>query len=259
MGPTNRSALDVVYATLDDCAEATGLVVVVDVIRAFTTAAHVLARGATEIWPVADIDEAFAVRRAHPEVLLMGEDHGIKVDGFDTGNSPSRLDEIDVAGRTVVQRTSAGTQGIARSVNADRLLAASFVCAEATARAIRALADGHVTFVVTGADRRRDGDEDRACADYLVALLDDDRPDPEPFLRRVAASTAGRVFMEAARPASVGRRPPRPSPVEQRRRNSFPVADIELATQVDRFDFAMRVVRGDRDVLRAARDVPAMR
>lgn len=220
------------YATLADCHTATGLVVVVDVIRAFTTAAHAFARGAAEIWPVTDVDEAFALRRAHPEVVLMGEVDGVKVDGFDAGNAPSQLDGISFTGRTVVQRTSAGTQGVARSRNAERMLVASFVCASATARAIHRLADAQVTFVVTGVDDRRDGEEDRACAEYLAALVRGDDPDPAPYLRRVWASTAAGRFLDDADPA-------------------FDVADLHLATQVDRFDLAMVVSRGRRDVIRA--------
>lgn len=231
---TDPSAPDVRYATLDDCDGATGLVVVVDVIRAFTTAAHVLDRGAAEIWPVSGIDEAFALRDRHPGVLLMGEEGGIKVTGFDAGNSPSQLDGIEFAGRTVVQRTSAGTQGIVRSVRADRMLAASFVCAAATARAIRRLADDRVTFVITGLDDGRDGEEDLACADYLAALLRGEEPDPAPFLDRVPASTAAGHFTDGDRP-------------------DFPVADLDLATDLDRFDFALHVTRSDRSVLRAVR------
>jgi 2-phosphosulfolactate phosphatase len=132
----------------------------------------------------------------------------------------------------VVQRTSAGTQGIARSVAAEHMLAASFVCAAATVRAIRRLADRRVTFVVTGVDRHRDGAEDVACADYLSALLRGEAPDPARYLRRVPASTAGRHFTDEGRP-------------------ELPAADLVLATELDRFDFAMRVTRGERNVLRA--------
>lgn len=234
MHATHDRPIDVRYATLDDCREATGLVVVVDVIRAFTTAAHVFDRGAAEIWPVAGVDEAFALRRANPDVLVIGEEDGVKVDGFDAGNSPSRLDGIDFAGRTVVQRTSAGTQGIARSSRADHLLAASFVCAGATVRAIRGLADGRVTFVVTGADAQRDGEEDRACADYLAALVQGAHPDPAPYLARVPRSTAGREFLGPDR-------------------SHRPAADLDLAMELDRFAIALHVERGERDILRARR------
>ena len=224
------------YATLDDCHRADGLVVVVDVIRAFTTAAHVLERGAREIWPVARVEEAFALRDGHPDVLLIGEQGGRRIDGFDAGNSPSQLDGVDFSGRVVVQRTSAGTQGIACSVGAERMLAASFVCASATVRAIRALGADRVTFVITGTTGGRDGDEDRACADLLAASLRSGRPSPhEPFLERVARSDAARLFRDPGDP-------------------DFPPADLDAVTDVDRFDFALRVERvSGRAVLRAFR------
>ncbi len=44
----------------------TGPVVVVDVIRAFTTAAYAFDAGAEAIYLVADVDEALAVRRGPP-------------------------------------------------------------------------------------------------------------------------------------------------------------------------------------------------
>jgi 2-phosphosulfolactate phosphatase len=232
------SEFDVQYASLETCDRARGLVVVIDVIRAFTTAAHVLDRGAREIWPVAGIEEAFAIREQHPDVLLIGEQHGVPVNGFDAGNSPSQLDQVDFSGRVVVQRTSAGTQGITRSVHADHLLAASFVCAAATVRAIRALADGRVTFVITGASADRDGEEDRACADFLASLLSRasaarGRPRPEPFIDRVLRSDAARLFVPDDQP-------------------HFPAIDLDLVTDVDRFDFALRVVEeAGRSVLRA--------
>jgi 2-phosphosulfolactate phosphatase len=225
--------MEVRYATLDDCHTADGLVVVIDVIRAFTTAAHVLDRGAREIWPVAGIEEAFALRERHPDVLLIGERGGLQVEGFDAGNSPSQLDGVDFSGRTVVQRTSAGTQGIARSVRADVMLAASFVCATATVRAIRALADGRVTFVVTGASAARDGDEDRACADLVAASLTSGRhAAPGPYVDRVVHSDAARQFHDTDKP-------------------DFPAEDLDRATELDRFDFALRVERhAGRAVLR---------
>lgn len=226
-----RDAPRVRYVTLDDCATATDLVVVIDVLRAFTTAAHLFDRGAAQIWPVAGVDEARALRGAHPGVVLAGEEHGMPVAGFDLGNSPSQLDGAAVAGATVVQRTSAGTQGVVGSAAADRMLVASFVCATATVRAIRRLADDQVTFVLTGVDDR-DGEEDRACAEYLAALVGGADPDPEPYLQRVWASSAAQWFLDDARPA-------------------FPVADVELACEVDRFDAAMVVTRGARDVIRA--------
>ena len=118
--------------------EATGAVVVVDVLRAFSTAAYALASGAREIYLVGGVAEALAFKAAHPGTLAMGEEHGRRPAGYDFANSPADLAEADVAGRTIVQRTSAGTQGVVAALAAERLWCAALVTASATARAVRA-------------------------------------------------------------------------------------------------------------------------
>ncbi len=54
-----------------DCLEARGLVVVIDVIRAFTTSAYAFAAGADKIILVRAVEEAFDLRTKYPESLLM--------------------------------------------------------------------------------------------------------------------------------------------------------------------------------------------
>ncbi len=120
-----------------------GAVVVVDVIRAFTTAAYAFASGAAEIYLVGTVDEALAFKAAQPGSLAMGEERGLRPNGFDFPNSPAKVRAADLDGRTLVQRTSAGTQGVVRAVDASRLWAASLVVASATARATLALGPDH--------------------------------------------------------------------------------------------------------------------
>ena len=213
-------------ANLETCGSVTGVAVVIDVIRAFTTAAYAFAAGAREIIPVGTLDEALALRERFPDVLLMGETGGWKPSGFDFGNSPAALVERDLHSKRLVQRTGAGTQGLVRSLQADVLLAASFANAAATARYIERLAPSEVTLVITGVFPDRDGDEDIACADYIAALLRGEAPDPAPFTERALASDAARLFTDPDHPA-------------------FPAADRALCADVDRFDFAMLVERRD--------------
>ncbi len=210
--------------TLDECEQTTGLVVVIDVLRAFTTAAFAFAAGVTEIRLVSRAEEAFAGRERWPDALLMGEENGRFIPGFDFGNSPSALDGLDLNGRRFIQRTSAGTQGVVRSTQADAVLAASFVCAAATLRAVHALQPEQVSFVNTGLGRGWDGEEDRACSDYLTALLRGEQPDPAPYLERVRDSRNGRFFATSTLP-------------------DLPGSDLDRATDLDRFGFAMRARR----------------
>jgi 2-phosphosulfolactate phosphatase len=175
--------------------EARGTVVVIDVLRAFTTAALALDRGAEAIVLVADVDEALRLRERWPGSLAMGEVDGARPDGFDLSNSPAEIAAADVAGRRLIHRTTAGTRGaFAAAAGARTLHAAAFVCAAATVAALAALDPDHVTFVITGRHGDLDGDDDRACAEFLAARLAGRAPDPDPFLERVRRSSAGRRF-----------------------------------------------------------------
>src|SRR5919199_4781682 len=120
------------YVNDDTGATAPGLVVVIDVLRAFTTAAYAFAAGATEVIPVSTVEQAFALRHRFPDALIAGEIKGIQVPGFDLGNSPSEVMRTPMAGKRLIHRTSGGTQGLVHAVHAMPLLACSFVCAGAT-------------------------------------------------------------------------------------------------------------------------------
>ncbi len=222
-------------ATLETCADATGTVVVIDVLRAFTTAAFAFDAGAEDITLVSEIETAFALREEHPDWLIMGEERGLPVDGFDFSNSPSALVGRDLTGRHLVQRTSSGTQGVVRSGKADHLLASSLCCARATVMYLACLRPETVTMVITGSHEGALGDEDVACADYLEALLRGEGAEPERIRERVRSSRAAQKFYD-----------PSPGP--------FPAADLELSLEVDRFSFAMVVRReGERLVMRPER------
>lgn len=181
--------MDLRFASLQTCAEAQGLVVVIDVVRAFSTAAYAFAAGAEKIVLVSTLEEALKLREQIPGSLCMGETGGLPMADFDLWNSPSQVQSMDLRGKTLIQRTSAGTQGMVRSVQAERLLAGSFVVAAATARTILQIAPEVVTFVATGTqeDDPRLGREDYACAEYIAALVDcliegKEKPEPTRFL-----------------------------------------------------------------------------
>ena len=216
--------IQIQYFSLAEADRATGTVVVIDVLRAFTTAAFAFAQGVKRILPVADVAEALALAEEVGGAEVMGEVKGFKPEGFTYSNSPGALRGLDLKDGVLVQRTSAGTQGLVRAVQADALYAASFVVAQATAQAVRLSQPAQVSFVITGVSEGRDGDEDLACAEYIAALLRGETPDPEPYLARVATSTVGRDFASG----SLG---------------YLLKEDVQLCLQLDRFSFAMPVRR----------------
>ena len=217
--------MEIARGSLETCSRETDTVVAIDVLRAFSTAAYALAAGVDSIVLVSTIEEAFALKDRLPGVLLMGEVGGLPIEGFDFDNSPAPFETLNLLGRRMVQRTSAGTQGIVRSRNARHLLAASFCCAGATIEYLRRLNPERVTLVPTGrGENDGQGDEDVACADYLEALLKGERPDGVPYLKRVRESRAGRKFLDPGQP-------------------DFPPRDLERCMEIDRFPFALVVHR----------------
>lgn len=147
-------------------------VVVIDVIRAFTTAVAVFEAGAAEIRCVAGLDEARALATSLPGSLLIGEERGVAPAGFDAGNSPIDLGGHDWVGRTVVQRTSNGTRGLARFAGAAVVLAAAAANVGATAAWVRDNTVGAVLVVGTGSTT---GDLD--CGRRLAELIAGGAPD----------------------------------------------------------------------------------
>lgn len=95
-----------VYHLLEGAKQATGLVVIIDVFRAFSLECYIAAQNPARLMPVQSIDEAFALKRILPESILIGERHGKKCIGFDFGNSPSQIRTYNLKDKTVIHTTS---------------------------------------------------------------------------------------------------------------------------------------------------------
>jgi 2-phosphosulfolactate phosphatase len=231
--------MDIVIASLlAGAKEATGSVAVIDVFRAFTTAAVVLANGASRITMVGTVEEALALRDSGVGQVCMGEVGGRAPAGFDFGNSPVEVSAIDFRGRAVIQRTSAGTQGIVSASQAERLYAASLVTASATARALLSGMPDRVTLVAMGNNAIVRTDEDELCALHLRNLLEG----------RLGAGGAVRQMILASGEAKRFRDPARPH---------LNPGDLDIALDIDRYDFAIRVcLEEGRPVARIERPGP---
>jgi 2-phosphosulfolactate phosphatase len=210
-----------IYSLLEGAERATGSVAIIDVFRAFTSAAVALANGATSIVMVRTVEEALALR----EVGIgqcMGEVRGQAPDGFDFGNSPFEISIIDFSGKTIIQRTSAGTQGIVAASKAKRLYAASLVTAGATVRALLSGSPDQVSLVAMGDNGLKRTDEDELCAIHLRNRLEGRRGDPDSIRRLILASGEAQRFHDPARPY-------------------LHPKDVDIALDIDRYDFTVRV------------------
>ena len=162
---------------LTGAADAQGIVVVIDVLRAFSCTALMLHYGARDLALVRTPQEALAFRDRDPDYLVAGEVKGVKVEGFDLGNSPADIvakGEAFFRNRRVAVRSSAGTQGVlAAAASAEQVILGSYMTADAIARYIRTIGgnDAVVTIVAMGFEGITPSVEDERCGDYIEHLL----------------------------------------------------------------------------------------
>jgi len=109
--------------TLPDCA------VVIDVLRATTTIATVLAAGAEAVQAFSDLDQLMTVSENWEITrrLRAGERGGAKVEGCDLGNSPLECTHELVQGKRFFLSTTNGTRALQRVEKAPIVLTAAFV------------------------------------------------------------------------------------------------------------------------------------
>ncbi len=161
-----------VVECIEGARRAKGLVVVIDVFRAFSVACYAVDNGVEKYFAVGEIDLARKLAVDHTGILV-GERDCIKVEGFDYGNSPAEIEEVDFSGKTVVHTTSAGTQGLVGAVQADEIITGSFVNAGAIVEYIREQQPEVVTLVAMGTGGSMRAQEDMMCAMYIKNELED--------------------------------------------------------------------------------------
>ena len=193
------------HSLLDGARQAEGVAVIIDVYRAFTSAALMLYLGAENLVLVAEAEAALDLRRSQG-TLAVGEEGGRIVAGFDLGNSPAEVLAAGrrlFEGRVVAQRTSAGVQGaVAAARRCEAVFLGSYLTAAATAWAIAGLSPSPavVSLVAMGQAGRETSPEDEGCADYLEHLLTGRPYDHLATLRRIVAHEATVKFVRGDQP-----------------------------------------------------------
>ncbi len=130
--------LDVVfqYQKLSDSRLIKGTAIVVDLLRASTTIICAIKSGAKQVIPFPDAGDAVAIaNRLGGERVLGGERGGVKIPGFDLGNSPLEYTPAAVANKTVLLSTTNGTGAIQAAAAARRLYIGALINRSAVAQA----------------------------------------------------------------------------------------------------------------------------
>ncbi len=142
------------------------------------------------------------------------------VAGIAISNSPTQIRGLDLQGRILIQRSTAGTQ-VAAAVETDAIFAASLVVARSTVQACLLRVPETVTLLASA-----DHPEDHACALYMEGIFLSRESDLDELLEPLRES-------ERYQRARSGTWP------------GFPATDLDLSLAPDLFGFAMPVSRGE--------------
>jgi len=209
------------YVSIAECDQVHGTAVVIDVLRAFSTAAWAFHLGVERIVLTADLDDALRIKASIPRALAMKDAR--PMEGFELSNSPVDLQvATGLAGATIVQRTTHGTVGAWAARAAEQLYCASFLVASSTAEAVRQSGASEVFFVVTG--EHGIAEEDLSCAEYIAALVENPETNSTPYLARAHASPTAALLARRIADRTPG----------------VHALDIETCLRTDVFDFVMR-------------------
>lgn len=212
----------IILHMVEGAKSATGITVIIDVFRAFTVEVYLMNNGAKKLIPVGDMQIAYDYKEKDENCILVGERHGIILPGFDYGNSPSQIKDIDFSGKTLIHTTSSGTQGIANAKNADEVLTGSLVNAKAIAQYIINKNPKEVSLVCMGLGAKSQTEEDNLCAYYIKSILEGQPMELDQEIEKLKTTSGAKFFDKA-------------------QQDVFPEQDFYLSTEVDKFNFILKV------------------
>lgn len=141
-------------------------VIVVDVLRATSSIIWACRNGANRVIPVSDAGEGAAIAARLGDCIMAGERGGVKLPGFDLGNSPLEFDHRIVKDRNVIINTTNGTGAIKAAEGAAHVLIGAMINHTAVAR-MAAQLDRDVIILCAGTEGEFSADD--ICAAGAIA------------------------------------------------------------------------------------------
>jgi len=185
--------------------------VIIDVIRAFTTAHVAFKKGIKKIFLVNEVERAMTLRAENKNLILVGEINAYPIPGFDFTNSPQALatTDLELAGKALVQKTTNGVKSVLNNLGAPHILVTGFSNVEPIIKYIQSLDNIQTVNLIAS---HPTGDEDLACAEYIKAKLNNETASIPEMMERVKNCEAAQKFYT---------------------QDIFDEEDINLAAQID--------------------------
>jgi 2-phosphosulfolactate phosphatase len=147
------------------------MVVVMDILRATSVIVYAMSQGASEIIPLATVEEAFQMAKAFPRgfAILGGERNSKEIPGFDLGNSPREYAAERVKGKKLILTTTNGTRAFHAVSSGKEIVAGSFLNIEAIAQ--KCAESNRDVFIFPSGDEGNFSLEDTLCGGMLIDLI----------------------------------------------------------------------------------------
>lgn len=146
--------------------------VVIDTLRATSTIITALHNGCQQVLPVAEVEEAMAMRANMSEstAVLGGERDAVKLAGFDYGNSPLEYTPENILGKTLILTTTNGTLAIYKAAEANEVLIGALINGRSVADKLAA--DQNDTVLLCAGTKCKFSLEDILTAGHILYLLE---------------------------------------------------------------------------------------
>ncbi len=207
-----------IYNPEDDTKNIKGFTVVVDVFRAFSTAYYISSNNPQKYFLTDSINYAQEFRSNNKKTLLIGERGGVKIEGFDYGNSPTEILKKDFSSNIIVHTTTAGTKGVLAQPHGNEVIVGSFVNTEAIVKYIEDKKMEFVNIYCTAKPDSSYGIEDYYFAEYLKSRLLKTDKSFEEIVTQLRLSS-GQVFVNEI---------------------FAPYTDFLMCMDINRFDFILK-------------------
>jgi 2-phosphosulfolactate phosphatase len=212
---------------------AEGLVVIIDVFRAFSCQPLFFYFGAHRVILEADPARALALKSEYPDAILVGEIDEVPIEGAELGNSPShilRKGRQYFKDKTVIHRTTAGVAGVELALErSEEIVLGSFVMASAIRNYILQRNPSLVTLVAMGERGKDEAPEDEVCADYLEHLISGRPFNQVDALSRIVFQRTAQKFIK-------------------KEKSYLPSEDPIFCLQKDLFDFVLTAHKSGNEI-----------
>jgi 2-phosphosulfolactate phosphatase len=160
-----------IYNNQNNVTAISGFTIVVDVFRAFSTSYYIAETNPLKYIISENIEKSKNLKKNISSSILIGERNGLKIPGFDFGNSPTEIIKQNFENKTIIHNTTAGTKGLLLQPETNEVIVGSFVNLNAIIKYIRINEIEKINIYCTALKKQTFGKEDYIFAEYLKKKL----------------------------------------------------------------------------------------